>query len=432
MSPIGSMRALTISLLFVTAAKASTGAGVTYHGRLVGPDGTPVASSTVQFRLQIRTPGSENCLMYEEIQNKDMSASNGVFSVTINDGTGTRQDTNAFPLDQIFGNRGSFSFPVGYCIVGAGYSPNTTDGRKLQVYFNDGSFSGWEPVPAQDINFVPMAIEALQVGGYHREQLVKVANGVDTSGFDLSASAFAELIALVGGTSTQFVKPGAASFTAAPQWSGVPAAGSDLVNKTYVDAQVAAGLPNVGTPGTYAKVTTDAKGRVTVGTSLGAADIPALDAAKITTGILGIANGGTGASSLTGNALIASNSGGTALVASGISDNGTVITATRSIASITNPIAAGAVVNLASSNSHTLAAVGGSAIAISNQTDGGVYNIVVEDVTSRTYTFTGCTNSYFKPVNGPTTVSTRTIYGLMTVKKGANWDCYITWSTGFQ
>ncbi len=117
---------------------------------------------------------------------------------------------------------------------------------------------------------------------------------------------------------------------------------------------------------------------------------------------------------------------------SAITDNGTVITTTRAVASVTNPIATGATVNLATSNTHTLASVAGTAISISNQQDGGLYNIVVEDTTSRTYTFTGCTNSYFKPANAPTTVNTRTIYGLMTVKKGANWDCYITWSSGFQ
>ena len=64
--------------------------------------------------------------------------------------------------------------------------------------------------------------------------------------------------------------------------------------------------------------------------------------------------------------------------------------------------------------------------------DGAVYNIVVEDTTSRTYTFSGCTNSYFKPANAATQVSTRTVYGVMTVKKGADWDCYVTWSSGFQ
>jgi hypothetical protein len=44
--------------------------------------------------------------------------------------------------------------------------------------------------------------------------------------------------------------------------------------------------PDVGTPGTYTKVTTDFKGRVTSGTTLSAGDIPALDASKITSGTL--------------------------------------------------------------------------------------------------------------------------------------------------
>ena len=42
--------------------------------------------------------------------------------------------------------------------------------------------------------------------------------------------------------------------------------------------------PNVGTAGTYTKVTTDAKGRVSSGTTLAAADIPNLDAAKVVSG----------------------------------------------------------------------------------------------------------------------------------------------------
>ncbi|MGZ3770394.1 MAG: tail fiber domain-containing protein [Bdellovibrio sp.] len=43
-------------------------------------------------------------------------------------------------------------------------------------------------------------------------------------------------------------------------------------------------LKNTGTAGTYTKVTTDAQGRVTSGTTLSATDIPSLDWAKITTG----------------------------------------------------------------------------------------------------------------------------------------------------
>ena len=54
------------------------------------------------------------------------------------------------------------------------------------------------------------------------------------------------------------------------------------------------------TAGTATKVTYDAKGLVTSGTTLSAGDIPVLDASKITTGTLPVARGGTGATTSTG------------------------------------------------------------------------------------------------------------------------------------
>ena len=53
------------------------------------------------------------------------------------------------------------------------------------------------------------------------------------------------------------------------------------------------------TAGTYPKVTVDAKGNITSGTTLSASDIPNLDAGKITTGTLGIATIPTGTTSAT-------------------------------------------------------------------------------------------------------------------------------------
>lgn len=58
-------------------------------------------------------------------------------------------------------------------------------------------------------------------------------------------------------------------------------------------------LASIGVAGTYTKVTTDAKGRVTVGANLTAADVPTLNqnttgTADNVTGIVALANGGTG------------------------------------------------------------------------------------------------------------------------------------------
>jgi hypothetical protein len=56
-------------------------------------------------------------------------------------------------------------------------------------------------------------------------------------------------------------------------------------------------LATAGTAGTYAKVITDAYGRVSSGTTLVAADLPPHSAALITSGTLSVANGGTGVTS---------------------------------------------------------------------------------------------------------------------------------------
>jgi hypothetical protein len=77
------------------------------------------------------------------------------------------------------------------------------------------------------------------------------------------------------------VTNGDGTITIASSGGGAPtgAAGGDLAG-TYPNPTLKA----TGTSGTYTKVTTDAEGRVTVGAALAATDIPALDAAKITTG----------------------------------------------------------------------------------------------------------------------------------------------------
>ncbi|MES3037068.1 MAG: hypothetical protein V4736_04100, partial [Bdellovibrionota bacterium] len=48
--------------LFVNAANSA----LTYHGRILKPDGNPVVSPTVEFRVQIRSPGANACVMFEE------------------------------------------------------------------------------------------------------------------------------------------------------------------------------------------------------------------------------------------------------------------------------------------------------------------------------------------------------------------------------
>ncbi|MES2855638.1 MAG: hypothetical protein V4692_07235, partial [Bdellovibrionota bacterium] len=64
---------VAIATSFSNSAFAAT--GITYQGRIIKPNGDALDGSNVQFRVQIRTPGNENCLMYEEVQSLDMSTS---------------------------------------------------------------------------------------------------------------------------------------------------------------------------------------------------------------------------------------------------------------------------------------------------------------------------------------------------------------------
>ncbi|WP_291515607.1 hypothetical protein [Bdellovibrio sp. ArHS] len=76
-------------------------------------------------------------------------------------------------------------------------------------------------------------------------------------------------------------------------WATVAGGGSGTITEVVAGTGLSGGgttgsvtvnLSNVGTAGTFTKVTTDAQGRVTSGTTLSASDIPALDVAKITSG----------------------------------------------------------------------------------------------------------------------------------------------------
>jgi trimeric autotransporter adhesin len=202
-------------------ANNSNNSGVTYHGRILKPNGAPLEGQLVMFKLQIRTPSSGQCLMYEEVQTRDMRNSSGVFAITLNDTSGIRSDENLIPFDRVFANQGSFQFNASDCLgTGSTYTPNPGDARKFYVSFKDETMSAWETLPAQTINYVPLAIEANQVGGFPAASLLRVVNGQEPGTISpLSTTDYSKLVSLILGTSTQYAKANQLNGTPLPTLS---------------------------------------------------------------------------------------------------------------------------------------------------------------------------------------------------------------------
>jgi hypothetical protein len=212
-----------IFILFTISQVVLAAPALTYHGRLLNPDGTPVLSS-VDFKIQIRSNPPSDCLLYEETQTQDLTTTNGVFALGINDGTGTRTDAGTYSVAQIFSNRITLTLGAANCSFGSTYTPSASDARVLKVSFNDGTFAGWEDGPTQALNFVPKAIDSLTVGGFAAANLLRFTDGagglINTSPLNLAS--YTELLSLIAGTSTQYLNASTSLGTTIPNLATAP------------------------------------------------------------------------------------------------------------------------------------------------------------------------------------------------------------------
>ncbi|MCX6106293.1 MAG: hypothetical protein NTY08_10740 [Proteobacteria bacterium] len=274
----------SFALLLNAAASFAADYRLSYSGRLTQADGAPMAGP-VDMAVKFWT---------------DISSGNTL---------GSQIDYTAVPL-----NQGVFSLPL------------VLSSAQAEAIFRDGS----EPVfievtaagksyPRQQYNYVPYALRVPVDGS----SVVFDQNGNLGIKGALQASAGSYLTS-DGSGAVSWQSPSFGSLTPQSvsaskpssgqvltfnggQWvpqsvsssgtnGGSVTAGAGLTGGTFTNSGTIA-LANVGTAGTYAKVVTDAQGRVTLGASLTAADIPPLSAALITSGTLAAANGGTGVNS---------------------------------------------------------------------------------------------------------------------------------------
>lgn len=145
---------LLICTLWLQSGYAAP-SNLTYQGRILKADGTPLEYGNTSFLFEITSPNG-NCVIYREQRDGvSMVNSKGVFDVPIGSGT------KLFPADPLFSLLDSFNnSQVHNCFGGATYTAGTGDVRLLKVQFHDGS--GWKVIsPANEIRSVPYSAYAL-------------------------------------------------------------------------------------------------------------------------------------------------------------------------------------------------------------------------------------------------------------------------------
>lgn len=162
---------IKILVLLFIAGSTSKVLGVpsvlTYQGRILKTDGTPLNYDNVSFIFQITNP-TGSCVIYQEqVTGYNFVNSGGVFDVPIGKGSVHFPVGGLTTILDVF-NSGVYT--CGSCSLVAGtysctngtstYTAAAGDGRKLRVHFYDGS--GWKTIsPDNEIQSVPYAGHAI-------------------------------------------------------------------------------------------------------------------------------------------------------------------------------------------------------------------------------------------------------------------------------
>ena len=304
------MRALLLIyiLFFLSSLAYGSPSSFVLQGQIIQPNGQTLEENNVTFTLQILSTTNE-CLLHEETSTINMTNSNGVFSLSLGNGTNTGAGGLAdlsTALDNSLGNQTGLT-----CASGSDYDPNGGDTRKLRVTFDHGT---GPTTLAQDhvIESVPYAQYAGKLGGKSATEFIQVNSttaGVTQANLETvfdNAANQAELLALIGGTSSNYSQAsanGAGSLpgftTAAPP--AAPSAGdiwfdTDTGQVLYYDGSSTQPVGSGGS-GTVTSVATGSgltggaittTGTISVATGgiLNTHLASGIDASKITTGTL--------------------------------------------------------------------------------------------------------------------------------------------------
>ncbi|MBL7544385.1 MAG: hypothetical protein JNL11_11260 [Bdellovibrionaceae bacterium] len=226
-------------LMFVMGSSLSlfaTPVGFTYQGKIYKANGNePLQEPAVVFKVQIRSPDAQ-CILFEETHSRDMSGTEGNFSLIIGEGSNT--NATSLNLLQVFDNSNA---KVGF--GGCNYTPSVNDFRRLRFSYDDGT-TVVTLTGDQTIRSVPFAINATALGGLTKDSFIQISAQTTQLKLDNLLAQSAPLLSLAAGTSPQYIKaselPTSGGFlnlsSTGVQVPDAPASASYAVNKNYADS----------------------------------------------------------------------------------------------------------------------------------------------------------------------------------------------------
>ncbi|MBS1970185.1 MAG: hypothetical protein JSU04_07740, partial [Bdellovibrionales bacterium] len=168
--------ALYISFSFQNAFAAS---GITYTGRIFKGD-QPLDSGVVRFDVWVKT--KDNCVLYYERRNIDMTGSSGTYAFEIGDaniipGSQSFPQSGIQTIGDIFNNAKSrANGDVDTSLPCSTFNPTSDEGRLMTVSFTPQGETA-QALPDLAITAVPTAFQAFnanKVNGYGTGDLLKV------------------------------------------------------------------------------------------------------------------------------------------------------------------------------------------------------------------------------------------------------------------
>ncbi|MEK2646153.1 hypothetical protein [Bdellovibrio sp. BCCA] len=192
----GAFLLVVVHLMFALTARAD---GYNISGKILKPDGTPYSGSAVSFLLEVTNPAGTCALYREQIVGVDMSNTKGAFHVIL--GSGSRIFPTTGALESLFSNDSVLN-----CSDGSTYTPLTNDERSIKISFYDGS--AWQAFAQQPLKSVPLSTIARVSGSTKTIDTYSAANLLrsKTTVPELTAADVTNLQALLGGTSTTYLK----------------------------------------------------------------------------------------------------------------------------------------------------------------------------------------------------------------------------------